>query len=102
MSRPPVLFSPRWWRIAWLIVREAIDARRQTTCPMCGWVLGTNPTSCGECATHTRGDAMDDVEKTEAEWEEWEAAWPPPKPDPLVEPVHPDRTPDDEEGPWRR
>lgn len=22
-------------------------------CPMCGWTVGTNPTSCGECAENS-------------------------------------------------
>lgn len=28
MSRPPIIFSRRWWRICWLIVKEAFADRR--------------------------------------------------------------------------
>jgi hypothetical protein len=41
-------------------------------------------------------DETNDVElaMTEAEWEEWEKQQPPPRPDPPVEPSHPERIPD--------
>jgi len=28
MSQPTIIFSPRWWRLCWVIVREGIAYRR--------------------------------------------------------------------------
>ena len=29
MSKPPVIFSPRWWKLAYVIVREGVKYRKE-------------------------------------------------------------------------
>lgn len=50
MSRPLVLFSPRWWRLLWLIVKT-----RKERGPLPGrdFMTGDDPVTCRLCGKIT-------------------------------------------------